>query len=104
MTRDDDIFLKSMNRRNPSAQCSEDQFEQLMNYFEETAQLKQPFAAVDNPPVVSLEEMETSSGDALDKDTRPLARGVYEHWKGRRLQRGNRALMLNLKVPSVMRP
>lgn len=104
MTSEDDVFIKSMNRKAPSGYCSEDQFEQLMSYFEETAQLKQPFAAVDNPPVISYEEMETSFNDAMVESARPLARGVYEHWKGRRLQRGNKALMLNLKVPSMMKP
>ncbi len=98
MTSEDDAYLKSMNQKDPSAQCSEDQFEELMNFFEETSQLKQPYAAVDNPPVISYDEMEGSFNNAIDESARPLARGVYEHWKSRRLQRGNKPLMLNLKV------
>ncbi|KAI9721444.1 MAG: hypothetical protein M1812_002206 [Candelaria pacifica] len=97
MTSEDDAYLKSMNRKASSAQCSEDQFEELMNFFEDTAQLKQPYAAVDNPPVVSFDEMEGSFDNAIDEIERPLARGVYEHWKSRRLRRGNKPLMLNLK-------
>ncbi|KAI9796234.1 MAG: Enhancer of polycomb-like protein 1 [Candelina submexicana] len=97
LSSEDDVYLKSMNRKNPSALCSEDQFEELMNFFEETAQLKQPYAAVDCPPVVSYDEMEASFDDAIVENAKPLARGVYEHWKSRRLQRGNKPLMLNLK-------
>ena len=94
---EDDTFLKLMNK-NASTQCSEDQFEEVMALFEETAHAKQPFAAVDNPPVLAWEEMEHALDDALDENARPFAKEIYQHWKGRRLKQCNKGLMPGLKV------
>lgn len=89
--------MKSMSQ-NASTQCSEDQFEEVMAFFEETAHAKQPFAAVDNPPVLAWEEMESAYEDALNENARPFAKEIYQHWKGRRLRQGNKGLMPGLKV------
>ena len=99
LTDDDDAFLKSRNgKRSASTQCSEDQFEETMNFFEETAQAKQPFSAVDNPPVVTYEEMESAFDENFEDAARTFAQDIYEHWKSRRLKAGNRSLMPGLKV------
>ena len=99
MDEEDQSFLKSMsNKRNASTQCSEDQFEEIMNCFEETAQVKQPYAAVDNSPVLSYDEIESSMDDYLDDHARPFTKEIYEHWKTRRLEVGNKSLILGLKV------
>jgi len=99
MDEDDDAFLKSMNKKgNASTQCSEDQFEEVMNCFEETAQTKQPFAAVDSPPVLSYDEIETSMDDHLDENARPFTKEIYEHWQTRRLEAANKSLTTGLKV------
>ncbi|KAI9818523.1 MAG: Enhancer of polycomb-like protein 1 [Pycnora praestabilis] len=98
MSGEDAVYLKSMNqKKSASTQCSEDQFEEVMNFFEETAQSKQPFAAVDNPPVVTYDEMESSFDETIDDHSRPFAKGIYEHWKSQRLKKGNLTLMSNLK-------
>lgn len=99
MDEEDQTFFKFMNKKkNASTQCSEDQFEEIVNCFEETAQVKQPFAAVDSPPVLSYDEIESSMDDYLDHHARPFAREVYEHWKARRLEAGNKPLITGLKV------
>ena len=85
-------------KRDVSVQCSEDQFEEVMNFFEETAQVKQPYAAVDSPPVLSYEEFETSMDDYLEDHTKPFTEEAYEHWKTRRLESGNKSLVEGLKV------
>ncbi|KAL4898553.1 enhancer of polycomb-like-domain-containing protein [Aspergillus ambiguus] len=98
MTEEDDVFLKIMNQtRDPNDRCTEDQFEEVMNFFEETAQTKQPFAAVDNPPVLSFEDMQESMDAAVEECVKRFAKDVYEHWKSRRITTGNRSLMPNLK-------
>ncbi|KAL9072835.1 MAG: hypothetical protein Q9161_003377 [Pseudevernia consocians] len=98
MDEEDQTFLMSINKkRNPSTQCSEDQFEEIMNCFEETAQVKQPYAAVDSPPVLSYDEIEGSMDDYLDGHARPFTREIYEHWKTRRLEAGNKSLITGLK-------
>ena len=102
MDEEDDTFLKSMNKkRNASTQCSEVQFEEVMNCFEETAQTKQPFAAVDSPPVLSYDEIESSIDDYLDDHAKQFAKDIYEHWRTRRLEAGNKQLITSLKVSRV---
>lgn len=94
-----------MNKnRNASTQCSEDQFEEVMYFFEETAQAKQPYAAVDSPPVLSYEEMESVFDENLDDHARPFTEEIYEHWKSRRLQNGNKSLLIGLKVKNLISP
>ena len=99
---EDDAFLNSMNKkRNASTQCSEDCFEEIMNCFEQTAQVKQPYAAVDNSPVLSYEEIEISMDDYLDDHARLFTKDIYNHWKTRRLSNGNRSLVEGLKVSQI---
>ncbi|KAI9826885.1 MAG: Enhancer of polycomb-like protein 1 [Thelocarpon impressellum] len=99
MSSEDDVFLKTMNSKKPaSSHCSEDQFEEVMDFFEQTARSRQPFAAVDNPPVVTYEEMEGAFDETIDENARPFAREIYDHWKDQRLRRGNKPLPSNLKL------
>ena len=85
-------------KRNASTQCSEDQFEEVMDALERTAQTKQPFASVDNPPVLSLPDLQSAIEDDLSDSTRSFVKEIYEHWKTRRLRANNRPLVPSLKV------
>ncbi|KAK2782751.1 Enhancer of polycomb-like protein 1 [Emmonsiellopsis sp. PD_33] len=99
LVEEDDVALKILNsKRDASTQCSEDQFEEVMAFFEETAHAKQPFAAVDNPPVVPYSEMEISFDGLVEENARRFAKEIYEHWKERRTKAGNRPLQGGLKV------
>jgi enhancer of polycomb-like protein len=99
MDEEDDMFLKSLNsQRNASTQCSEDQFEEVMNFFEDTAQTKQPYAAVDSPPVLPFGDMEESFDENIHDPVRAFAKDIYDHWRTRRLEVGNKALITRLKV------
>jgi hypothetical protein len=100
MTEEDDVFLKIMNqKRDPAVDpCTEDTFEEVMNFFEETAQLKQPYASVDNPPVLSYAEMEDTMDATLEDPMKPWAKQIYEHWKSRRMAVQNNPLVAQLKV------
>ncbi|KAJ5205499.1 hypothetical protein N7491_003873 [Penicillium cf. griseofulvum] len=99
MTEEDDVFLKIMNqKRDPSAgRCTEDIFEEVMNFFEETAQLKQPYASIDNPPVLSYAEMQDMMDATLEDPMKMFAKEIYEHWKSRRMAVQNNALVPQLK-------
>ncbi|KAH8689631.1 putative histone acetyltransferase complex component Epl1 [Talaromyces proteolyticus] len=99
MVEEDDVFLKIWNeKKDPSApRCTEDQFEEVMYFFEETAQTKQPFASVDNAPVLSFEEIEESFDAAVDEHIKRFAKDIYDHWKSRRVEAGNHPLQLALK-------
>ncbi|KAJ5902527.1 Enhancer of polycomb-like protein 1 [Penicillium taxi] len=90
MNEDDDVFLKIYNqKRDASSQCSEDDFEATMNFFEETAQAKQPYAAVDSPPVLPFSEMQEAMDAAVEDCVKRYAKDFYEHWKSRRSVEGN---------------
>lgn len=69
-----------------------------MNFFEETAQAKQPFASVDSPPVISYPEMEQSFDGLIEEKAKRFAKDIYEHWKSRRSMLGNQPLQPSLKV------
>jgi hypothetical protein len=69
-----------------------------MNFFEETAQAKQPFAAVDSPPVLSFADMAESMDAAVEESVKRFAKDIYEHWKVRRLATENLSLEPMLKV------
>ncbi|KAJ5139284.1 uncharacterized protein N7515_004132 [Penicillium bovifimosum] len=99
MTEEDDVFLKIMNqKRDPAAErCSEDIFEEVMNFFEETAQIKQPYASIDNPPVLSFAEMQDMMDATLDDHAKLFAKDIYEHWKTRRTAVQNNPLVAQLK-------
>jgi enhancer of polycomb-like protein len=99
MTEEDDVFLKIMNqKRDASAMpCTEDIFEEVMNFFEETAQTKQPYASVDNPPVLSFADMQDMMDASLEDSMKPFAKEIYEHWKSRRMAVQNNPLVSQLK-------
>lgn len=104
MVEEDDVFLKALNeKRDPASRCSEDQFEEVMNFFEEIAQTKQPFAAVDNAPVLSYAEIEESFDALVEDGIKKWARAIYDHWRARRMQKGNRPLQPQLKVRELRR-
>lgn len=100
LDEEDDVYLKIMNeKRDPSTPaCTEDQFEEVMYFFEETAQTKQPFASVDSPPVLSYAEIEDCFDAAVDEHIKRFAKDIYEHWKKRRVSTGNHPLQIALKV------
>jgi enhancer of polycomb-like protein len=98
MTGDDLVFLKTYNqKRGKSVQCTEDEFEEVMNFFEETTQTKQPFASVDNAPVLTYDEMEAAFDETISESARRFAKDIYAHWKNQRLVKGNKPLMPVLK-------
>ncbi|MCJ1334006.1 Enhancer of polycomb-like protein 1 [Thelotrema lepadinum] len=104
MTEEDDAFLKEFNEKlaqakSASTQCSEDQFEEAMNLFEETSKLQQPFSSVgEPPPVLSWEDMENAFDENLDEPVRTFAKEMYEHWKACREKNGNVAIHPGLKL------
>ena len=59
--------------------------------------MKQPYAAVDNPPVLAFDEFQTALEEDAEASVRAFAKDIYEHWKARRLQAGNNILIPGLK-------
>jgi enhancer of polycomb-like protein len=97
MTSEDDTFLTAYNHKRPqTSQCSEDDFEKIMEVFEYTADRQAPFAAVDNT-VVAYNVMETALKQDLDRKAQVFAAEIYDYWKSRRQSSVNRPLQPSLK-------
>ncbi|KKY15811.1 putative histone acetyltransferase complex component epl1 [Phaeomoniella chlamydospora] len=98
MDEEDEIALAKINEKvKESGPCSEDQFEEVMDFFEETARNKQPFASVDNSPVLTLKEIEEQFDDTVNAGVKAWAKHIYEHWKERRSANGNHSVQVTLK-------
>lgn len=101
MNREDDVYLKIMNQKAwAQSPCSEDQFEQIMDFFEQFSRSRQPFAAVDNAAVIGLDDMmqAVEFHESVEEVARSFAKDIYVHWKNKRAKRGNKPLIPQLKV------
>lgn len=107
LSEEDDAFFKEFNQKlkqtkNAATQCTEDQFEEAMYFFEETTKSQQPFSSVgDPPPVLPYEEMENAFDENIDEPARTYAKDIYEHWKSRRVTNGNTPLQPGLKLKVI---
>lgn len=96
MTEEDDVFLKAYNsKRSAAQQVSELEFELVMEVFENTAQDKAPFAAVDKS-VLPYSEMLPGLSNINAKMV-PYFKELYEYWKQQRQNMGNGPLHPTLK-------
>lgn len=97
MTTEDDVLLKGYNKKKSAQQqLSEDDFEKLMELFEETAETQAPFASVDNT-VVSFDAMKESMKERGEEKVPVYGKDIYEYWKSRRQDSGNHGLQPSLK-------
>ncbi|KAK0752078.1 EPL1-like protein [Schizothecium vesticola] len=97
MTEDDEVFLKSYNqKRPPASQLPDDDFEKIMEVFEDTAYIRAPFASVDQT-VVPYDEMLHGLHDLDRAKIMPHAKDIYEYWKARRQAVSNKPLHPTLK-------
>ncbi|KAK1760944.1 enhancer of polycomb-like protein 1 [Echria macrotheca] len=97
MTEEDEVFLKAYNQKlAPPATLSEDDFEKIMEVFEDTAYIKTPFASVDQT-IVPYDEMLQGLHQLDRSKVMPHAKDIYEHWKERRQAMGNMPLHPTLK-------
>ncbi|KOS19037.1 Enhancer of polycomb-like protein 1 [Escovopsis weberi] len=97
MTTEDNVFLKSHNAAPPAAgPLSHDDFERIMEVFEETAAEQTPFASVDNT-VVSYDMMVPGLSHLCSPTILVHAKQIYEYWKSRRQDEGNKPLHPMLK-------
>ena len=102
---DDDVeFLQKLNagkdvngrdRKDKLAQCSEDVFEEVMNFFEDASQRIQPFANLDNAPILSLDELEQHVDESVSADAQRYFKPIYQYWVS---QKGSRPLLPSIKV------
>jgi enhancer of polycomb-like protein len=106
MNEDDASFLAQLNEgkdvngqplKDKSKHCSEDTFEEVMNFFEEVSKREQPYANLGSAPILKLDEMEKANigEEPLSSDARWFLSSIYEYWASRK---GDRSLMPSIKV------
>ena len=97
MTTEDDAFLKEYNGKSPAGgPLSEDDFERIMEVFEDTAAEQTPFASVDNT-VAPYDVMVPGLNHLGSSSIMQHAKSIYEYWKSRRQDMGNRPIHPTLK-------
>lgn len=97
MSTEDSEFLKSYNTKAPTTGVlSEDDFERVMEVFEDTAAEQTPFASVDNT-VVGYDMMVPGLNHIGSQTILQHAKSVYEYWKSQRQGMGNKPLHPTIK-------
>ncbi|KAM0720986.1 hypothetical protein Q7P37_003271 [Cladosporium fusiforme] len=83
------------SRKDKLSNCSEDTFEEVMSFFEETSQRLQPFADIDKSPVPSFDEMERNIDENLSLEAQKWLKLIYPHWM---LRKDSKAIMPSIKL------
>ncbi|KAJ3496126.1 hypothetical protein NLG97_g2892 [Lecanicillium saksenae] len=97
MSTEDNDFLKTYNAKpGPAGALSEDDFERIMEVFEDTAAEQTPFASVDNT-VVAYDMMVPGLNHLGAQHLLQHAKAIYEYWKTKRQEAGNKPLHPMLK-------
>lgn len=97
MTTEDNGFLVKYNGQLPSTGAlSDDDFERIMEVFEDTAAEQTPFASVDNT-VVPYDVMVPALNQLGLPAILQHCKAVYEYWKSRRQEMSNKPLHPMLK-------
>lgn len=97
MSTEDNDFLKTYNTKpGPAGVLSEDDFERIMEVFEDTASEQTPFASVDNT-VVAYDMMVPGMNHLGSQHILQHAKAIYEYWKSKRQEEGNKPLHPMLK-------
>ncbi|KAL8405973.1 hypothetical protein RB596_004710 [Gaeumannomyces avenae] len=84
MTEDDEVFLKRYNQdRAAQSQLSEDDFERIMEVYEDTASIQAPYASVDHT-VIPYDQMVPGLNELDSPKLMTHAKALYEYWKQQR--------------------
>ncbi|KAI0490771.1 enhancer of polycomb-like-domain-containing protein [Xylaria cf. heliscus] len=98
MTTEDDEFLKNHNSKRPAnAHLSENDFERIMEVFEDTAAESAPYAEVDNTSIPYELMSPAINHHIREKAVQVHAKTIYEYWRSRRQAVGNKSLHPSLK-------
>lgn len=98
MTTADDTFLKAYNKSRPkNSRLSEDDFEKLMELFEEEASIQAPFASLDGT-VILYSAFEPTVLKVIEPKVQGFASDVYLHWAAQRNLSHNTPLQPVLKL------
>ncbi|GAP87632.1 putative enhancer-polycomb-like protein 1 [Rosellinia necatrix] len=98
MTTEDDEFLRNYNTKRPTnTHLSEDDFERIMEIFEETAAESAPYADVDNTFVPYELMSQAITHHIRERSVQGHVKAIHDYWKSRRQATGNKSLHPSLK-------
>lgn len=83
------------SRKDKLSNCSEDSFEEVMSFFEETCSRVQPFADIDKAPVPTFDEMEQHIDENLSLEAQKWLKLIYTHWM---LRKDSKPIMPTVKL------
>nr|POE56560.1 enhancer of polycomb-like protein 1 [Quercus suber] len=97
----DQEFLAKLNagkvvKKDKLGQCSEDTFEEVMDFFEETSARIQPYASFGDAPLLTLDEMKQNIDENVSTQAQAWFDLIYKHhWAAKKEER---PLMPAIKV------
>jgi enhancer of polycomb-like protein len=100
MSEADDAYLAKLNAsRKPNLPpITEDEFETIIELYENAIQAAQPYLSMDVTNIIPFEELEHAFEDTLDANLRAAAKQIYPYWKEQKIKRGGRTIIPCLKV------
>jgi enhancer of polycomb-like protein len=99
MSEADDAYLAKLNAsRKPLPPITEDEFETIIDLYENAIQAAQPYLSMDVTNIIPFEELEHAFEDTLDANLRAAAKQIYPYWKEQKINRGGRTIIPCLKV------
>ena len=100
MDEEDDKFLQELNstKRSTGTQCSEETFEEVMQFFEVTVAAKQPYISMDVSQILPYEDFESAFDETHSAAARSFAKAIFPHWKNQKKIREGRPIMPTLRV------
>ena len=103
MSLEDDKYLGKLNstRKSSLPPITEDDFETIMDLYENAIQQTQPYLSMDVMNILPFEELEHAFDEALDANLKAVAKSVYSYWKEQKIARAGRSIIPCLKVRSA---
>lgn len=106
MSSEDDKCLGKLNstRKSSLPPITEDDFETIMDLYENAIQQTQPYLSMDVMNILPFEELEHAFDETLDANLKAVAKSVYPYWKEQKIARAGRAIIPCLKVRPPFAP
>ena len=100
MDEQDEAWLIKFNhsRRSKDGPCSEDQFELVMDTFENVVNENQPFLTTDVSQIMAFDDIEARLKSQHHPAVKLFGQAIYPHWKERRTARAGVQITPTLRV------
>lgn len=99
MSEADDVYLAKLNasRKPTLPPITEDEFESIVELYENAIQVTQPYLSMDVANIIPFEELEHAFENILDSNLRAAAKQIYPYWKEQKINRDGQSIIPSLK-------